>query len=156
MATGRLRVGAFGVVTMFAAMACSGGFGGGATPSAAEPSVGLWQTSTTDCCARHKVGPLFSALEAYDTWFTGLRREQSASRASLESVEDFRLPSGKHLVKISPLAMWTTKDVWSYAKAHDIPLLPLYEAGYSSIGCEPCTTVPLDPLNPRSGRWAGQ
>ena len=123
---------------------------------AAEPSVGLWQTSTTDCCARHKVGPLFSALEEYDTWFTGLRREQSPSRASLEPVEDFRLPSGKHLVKISPLALWTTKEVWSYAKAHAIPLLPLDEAGYSSIGCEPCTTVPLDPLNPRSGRWAGQ
>ena len=123
---------------------------------AAEPSVGLWQTSTTDCCARHKVGPLFGALEGYDTWFTGLRREQSPSRANLEPVEDFRLPSGKHLVKVSPLAMWTTKDVWSYAKLHDIPLLPLYDAGYSSIGCEPCTTVPLDPLNPRSGRWAGQ
>ena len=123
---------------------------------AAEPSVGLWQTSTTDCCARHKVGPLFSALEGYDTWFTGLRREQSPSRASLEPVEDFRLPSGKHVTKISPLAMWTTKDVWRYAKAHDIPLLPLYDAGYSSIGCEPCTTVPLDPLNPRSGRWGGQ
>ena len=123
---------------------------------APEPSVGLWQTSTTDCCARHKVGPLFGALEAYDTWFTGLRREQSPSRANLEPVEDFRLPSGKRVVKVSPLAMWTTKDVWSYAKEHDIPLLPLYDAGYSSIGCEPCTTVPLDPLNPRSGRWAGQ
>ncbi len=123
---------------------------------AAEPQVGLWQTSTTDCCAKHKVGPLFSALDAYDTWFTGLRREQSPSRANLEPVEDFRLPSGKHVAKISPLAMWTTKEVWSYAKSHDIPLLPLYDAGYSSIGCEPCTTVPLDPLNPRSGRWGGQ
>ena len=123
---------------------------------AEQPLVGLWQTSTTDCCARHKVGPLFGALEAYDTWFTGLRREQSPSRANLEPVEEFRLPSGKHLTKISPLASWTTKDVWAYAKAHDIPLLPLYDAGFSSIGCEPCTTVPLDPLNPRSGRWGGQ
>jgi phosphoadenosine phosphosulfate reductase len=123
---------------------------------AADPSVGLWQTSTTDCCARHKVGPLFSALEGYDAWFTGLRREQSPSRANLEPIEQFRLPSGRPLAKISPLAMWTMKDVWSYAKTHDIPLLPLYDAGYSSIGCEPCTTVPLDPLNPRSGRWAGQ
>jgi phosphoadenosine phosphosulfate reductase len=123
---------------------------------AAEPSIGLWQTSTTDCCARHKVGPLFSALEGYDTWFTGLRREQSPSRANLEVVEDFRLPSGKHLTKLSPLAHWTTRDVWSYARAHDIPLLPLYDAGYSSVGCEPCTTVPLDPLNPRSGRWGGE
>ena len=48
------------------------------------------------------------------------------------------------------------KDVWQYAKAHDIPLLPLYELGYSSIGCEPCTSLPLDPSNPRSGRWQGQ
>jgi phosphoadenosine phosphosulfate reductase len=123
---------------------------------AGEPSVGLWQTSTTDCCARHKVGPLFSALDNYDVWFTGLRREQSPSRANLEAVEDFRLPSGRHLTKVSPLARWSTKDVWAYAKAYDIPLLPLYDAGYSSIGCEPCTSVPLDPLNPRSGRWAGQ
>jgi phosphoadenosine phosphosulfate reductase len=123
---------------------------------AAEPSVGLWQTSTNDCCARHKVGPLFAALEGYDVWFTGLRREQSPSRANLEEIEEFRLPSGRHLSKISPLARWTTKEVWVYAKAHEIPLLPLYDVGYSSIGCEPCTSLPVDPLNPRSGRWAGQ
>ena len=123
---------------------------------APEPSVGLWQKSTDDCCARHKVGPLFGALEAYDTWFTGLRREQSPSRANLQYVEPFNLKSGKVLRKVSPLAMWTTKDVWQYAKAYDIPLLPLYELGYSSIGCEPCTSLPLDPSDPRSGRWAGQ
>jgi phosphoadenosine phosphosulfate reductase len=57
---------------------------------AAEPQVGLWQTSTTDCCARHKVGPLFAALDGYDAWFTGLRREQSPSRANLAVVEEFR------------------------------------------------------------------
>jgi phosphoadenosine phosphosulfate reductase len=123
---------------------------------AAEPSPGLWQTSTDACCARHKVEPLFSALEGYDVWFTGLRRQQSASRANLAEVEPFRLPSGKSISKISALAAWTTKDVWTYAKAHDIPLLPLYDAGYTSIGCEPCTVVPFDPENPRSGRWQGQ
>ena len=123
---------------------------------AEEPKPGLWQESTDACCARHKVGPLFGALERYDTWFTGLRREQSPSRASLTEVESFRLPSGKTLRKISPLARWTTKDVWAYAKANDIPLLPLYDKGYTSIGCEPCTTRPLDPSNERSGRWAGQ
>ena len=123
---------------------------------APEPSVGLWQKSTDDCCARHKVGPLFGALEAYDTWFTGLRREQSPSRANLQYVEPFNLKSGKVLRKVSPLAMWTTKDVWQYAKAYDIPLLPLYELGYSSIGCEPCTSPPIDPENLRSGRWQGQ
>jgi phosphoadenosine phosphosulfate reductase len=123
---------------------------------APEPSIGLWQTSTDDCCARHKVGPLFGALEGYDTWFTGLRREQSPSRANLQHVEPFALKSGTLLRKISPLAEWTMKDVWQYAKAHDIPLMPLYELGYSSIGCEPCTSLPLDPSNPRSGRWQGQ
>jgi phosphoadenosine phosphosulfate reductase len=123
---------------------------------AAEPTVGLWQTSTTDCCARHKVGPLFGALEGYDAWFTGLRREQSPSRANLEEVEAFTLQSGRQLAKISPLARWSTREVWAYAKAHQIPLLPLYDLGYSSIGCAPCTSLPPDPENPRSGRWGGQ
>jgi phosphoadenosine phosphosulfate reductase len=123
---------------------------------AAEPQPGLWKTSTTECCARHKVGPLFTALDHHDVWFTALRRDQAASRANLQEIEPFRLPSGKVIRKVSPLAGWTMKDVWSYAKAHDIPLLPLYELGYTSIGCEPCTSVPLDPLNPRSGRWQGQ
>ncbi|MGH9308803.1 MAG: phosphoadenylyl-sulfate reductase [Vicinamibacterales bacterium] len=121
-----------------------------------EPSPGLWQQDTTACCARHKVGPLFAALEAHDVWFTGLRREQSASRASLGEVEPFTLPSGKVLTKVSPLAPWSTRAVWEYAKRHDIPLLPLYDHGYTSIGCEPCTSLPLDPSNERSGRWAGQ
>jgi phosphoadenosine phosphosulfate reductase len=123
---------------------------------APEPMVGLWRKSTDECCARHKVGPLFAALEGHDTWFTGLRREQSPSRANLQPVEPFTLKSGKVLRKVSPLALWTTKDVWQYAKQHDIPLLPLYEIGYASIGCEPCTSLPADPNDPRSGRWGGQ
>jgi phosphoadenosine phosphosulfate reductase len=121
-----------------------------------EPQVGLWQQSTQACCGRHKVEPLFRALQDYDVWFTGLRRDQSPSRANLQEVEPFALPTGKTLRKVSPLATWTTKDVWTYAKEHDIPLLPLYGQGYTSIGCEPCTSLPLDPSNDRSGRWAGQ
>lgn len=123
---------------------------------AAEPRVGLWNESTDACCARHKVEPLFSALEQYDVWFTALRRDQSPSRASLQEVEPFRLPSGRVIRRVSPLAAWTAKDVWAYAKQHGIPLLPLYDRGYTSIGCEPCTSLPLDPDNPRSGRWGGQ
>ena len=123
---------------------------------AEQPRPGLWQESTEACCARHKVQPLFAALEGYDTWFTSLRREQSPSRAHLAEVDTFRLPTGTLLQKIHPLARWSNKDVWAYAKAHSIPLLPLYDEGYTSIGCEPCTSLPLDPANPRSGRWQGQ
>jgi len=123
---------------------------------AAEPQPGLWRESTDRCCAVHKVGPLFAALERYDVWFTALRREQSPSRANLQEIEPFRLPSGKIIQRVSPLASWTTRDVWKYAKEHSIPLMPLYDVGYTSIGCEPCTSLPLDPNNPRSGRWQGQ
>jgi phosphoadenosine phosphosulfate reductase len=126
------------------------------TLRADEPRPGLWQQDTKACCGRHKVEPLFAALDGYDVWFTGLRRAQSASRAALEEIEPFRLTTGKVLRKVSPLARWSTKEVWSYAKAHDIPLLPLYDLGYTSIGCEPCTTLPIDPGNERSGRWQGQ
>jgi phosphoadenosine phosphosulfate reductase len=126
------------------------------TLRAAEPAPGLWQQDLKACCGKHKVQPLFGALEHHDTWFTGLRRDQSPTRASLEPIESFMLPTGTRLRKISPLAHWSTKDVWTYAKAHQIPLLPLYELGYTSIGCEPCTSLPLDPSNDRSGRWGGQ
>jgi phosphoadenosine phosphosulfate reductase len=126
------------------------------TLSAAEPAPGLWQQDLKACCGRHKVGPLFGALERYDTWFTGLRREQSPSRAALEEIESFALPTGTVLRKVSPLARWRNKEVWAYAREHDIPLLPLYDLGFTSIGCEPCTTPPIDPANERSGRWAGQ
>ena len=116
----------------------------------------MWRESTQACCGRHKVEPLFAELAAYDTWFTGLRRDQSPSRASLQEVEPFSLASGIELRKVSPLAGWATADVWRYAKQHEIPLLPLYEVGYTSIGCEPCTSLPLDASNERSGRWGGQ
>ena len=126
------------------------------TLRAETPAPGLWQEDTRACCDRHKVGPLFAALEHYDVWFTGLRRGQSPTRASLAEVEPFALASGKTLRKVNPLARWTTKDVRDYAKRHDIPLLPLYQLGYTSIGCAPCTTLPLDPSDERSGRWGGQ
>jgi phosphoadenosine phosphosulfate reductase len=121
-----------------------------------QPMVGQWQQSTSACCGTHKVEPLFRALQDHDVWFTGLRRQQSPSRATLEEVEPFTLPTGKVLRKISPLAHWTTKEVWSYAREHDIPLLPLYDRGYTSIGCAPCTTLPVVGGDERSGRWGGQ
>ena len=116
----------------------------------------LNQTAPDRCCGMRKVEPLFRGLENYDLWFTALRRDQSPTRANLQPVDQFRLPTGKQLTKISPLADWTSADVWTYLKRRGIPVLPLYGQGYTSIGCAPCTTPPADPGNPRSGRWAGR
>lgn len=116
----------------------------------------LYESAPDRCCAMRKVEPLFRALESYDTWFTALRREQSKSRANLKIADDFVLPSGKRLRKISPLADWTARDVWRYLTQNGIPMLPLYERGYTSIGCQPCTSLPLDDSDPRSGRWGGK
>ncbi len=113
-------------------------------------------TDPGKCCGIRKVKPLFASLENYGLWFTGLRREQAKSRAALREVDDFTLPTGSKIRKISPLTEWSAKDVWTYASRHNIPLLNLYDLGYTSIGCEPCTTLPLDPNDPRSGRWGGQ
>ena len=96
----------------------------------------LYQTAPDRCCGMRKVAPLFAALEGYSTWFTGLRREQSKSRAGLEPAADFKLPSGKVLRKISPLADWSTRDVWRYLSQHNIPKLPLYDEGYTIKGVQ--------------------
>ena len=115
----------------------------------------LYQSAPDQCCKLRKVEPLFNAVAEYRVWLTGLRREQAKSRAALEESALFTLPGGKQVVKLAPLAAWTTRDVWYACESLSIPLLPLYARGYSSIGCEPCTTLPLDPNDPRSGRWAG-
>ena len=116
----------------------------------------LYQTDPNRCCGLRKVEPLFDAVAGYRIWLTGLRREQARSRTALKEVDDFALPSGTVVRKLSPFADWTTRDVWQLAAHFNIPLLPLYDAGYTSIGCEPCTTLPTDPNDPRSGRWAGK
>ena len=116
----------------------------------------LNQTEPSKCCGLRKVEPLFAGIANYDTWFTALRREQSPTRANLQEVEPFKLPVGKTLEKVSPLAGWTNKDVWQYLSRYDIPALSLYDQGYTSIGCQPCTALPFDPNNPRSGRWQGK
>lgn len=116
----------------------------------------LYQSAPDQCCKLRKVGPLFKAVAEYRVWLTGLRREQAKSRAALEESAPFTLPGGKQVLKLAPLADWTTREVWYACQELQIPLLSLYERGYSSIGCEPCTTLPLDPNDPRSGRWSGR
>jgi phosphoadenosine phosphosulfate reductase len=115
----------------------------------------LYQTDPTRCCQLRKVEPLLGALEPFDVWFTGLRREQSPTRKNLKKIELHRLPTGKTLWKVSLLADWNWEQVWSYVNANGISHLPQYDEGYLSIGCQPCTALPADPNNPRSGRWGG-
>jgi phosphoadenosine phosphosulfate reductase len=115
----------------------------------------LNRTDPGRCCHLRKVEPLMQALEPYAVWFTGLRREQSPTRKNLKLVEEHQLPSGKTLLKVSPLAAWDWKQVWQYTVEHGISYLPLYDAGYKSIGCEPCTAIPAEGADPRSGRWGG-
>ncbi len=115
----------------------------------------LYQSDPTRCCQLRKVEPLLGALEPFDVWFTGLRREQSPTRKNLKKVELHRLPTGKTLWKVSLLADWNWEQVWRYVNANEISHLPQYDEGYLSIGCEPCTALPADPNNPRSGRWGG-
>lgn len=110
----------------------------------------------TRCCAMRKVEPLMRSLEPFSWWFTGLRREQSPTRAGLKKVEDHKLPTGKMMKKVSVLADWDWARVEEYAQAHAIPRLSLYDMGYTSIGCEPCTQIPAAGADPRSGRWGGK
>lgn len=116
----------------------------------------LYQTSPDRCCAARKVEPLFRAVAQYKVWITGLRREQAKTRAALEESALFTFPDGHQVLKLSPLAHFTTADVWHACEQLKVPLLPLYARGYSSIGCEPCTSLPSDPGDARSGRWGGR
>jgi phosphoadenosine phosphosulfate reductase len=119
------------------------------------PTGELYRTDPAACCRIHKVEPLLRALDGYAVWFTGLRREQSPTRANLPLVDTATLPSGRALCKVSPLALWQWNEVMAYLRVNEIPHAPLYDLGYTSIGCAPCTTLPTDPANARSGRWGG-
>ena len=116
----------------------------------------LYREEPTKCCQLRKVEPLLEALEPFEIWFTGLRREQSPTRKNLKKIEQHCLPIGKTLLKVSPLADWTWAQVWEYTGAKSLSYLPQYDQGYLSIGCQPCTAIPDDPQNPRSGRWSGR
>jgi phosphoadenosine phosphosulfate reductase len=114
---------------------------------ATPPNGTPW--SGSNCCGQRKVEALEQALAGSGAWITGIRREQSPTRASAEHVEwDER----RGVWKFNPLADWTTDDLWSYVHEHELPYNALHDDGYESIGCAPCTL----PGNGREGRWAGQ
>ena len=112
----------------------------------------LWERHPDRCCAMRKVEPLERALAESDCWVSGIRREQSATRAKTRKVEIDRV---RGIVKVAPLADWTKADVIAFVERHDIPTNPLYGQGYPSIGCWPCTRPVGEGEDERAGRWAG-
>ena len=122
----------------------------------AEYGSELYRRDPDKCCHINKVEPLQHALEDYDGWISGIRRDQSPLRAGTPIIEAQMLPSGNETLKIHPLANWTRDQVAGYMKEHDIPTHPLLEQGYASIGCFPCTRKIVAGEDERAGRWEGQ
>ncbi len=104
-----------------------------------------------ECCAIRKLEPLSRALAGKEAWLTGLRREQSVTRAGVQVVEVD--PAHGGMLKINPLAAWTEADVWQYAIAQSLPVNALHAQGYPSIGCAPCTRAIAPGEDVRAGRW---
>jgi len=102
------------------------------------------------CCNTRKLEPLAAALSQADVWITGLRREQSEDRRTIEFVE---WDAERGVLKVNPLADWSAKQVKEAVAAHEIPVNPLHARGYSSIGCEPCTRAIKPGEDDRAGRW---
>ncbi|MET9124018.1 phosphoadenylyl-sulfate reductase [Streptomyces sp. NPDC004528] len=105
------------------------------------------------CCALRKVKPLEEGLTAYDAWATGLRRDESPTRAATPVVG---WDEKRRKVKISPIARWTQDDVDAYVAEHGVLTNPLLTDGYASVGCAPCTRRVLEGEDARAGRWAGR
>ena len=121
----------------------------------AEFGARLFETNPEMCCEINKVRPMFEALRGLDAWITSVRRDSSPTRADTPIVERYSLEPGNDIVKINPMANWTKPQVWRYLKEHELPHNPLYDLGYASIGCAPCTRVVFDGEDERAGRWSG-
>lgn len=117
----------------------------------------LWKRNPDLCCTVRKVLPLRDQLADLDCWITGLRREQSATRAEVGIVEVyvFDEASGHEIVKLNPLAYWSREQVWKHIRDQKIPYNPLRDRGYRSIGCLPCTRLTGNGETERAGRWTG-
>ena len=115
----------------------------------------LFERDPERCCERNKVQPMFQALRELDAWITAFRRESSPTRADAPFVQQYELEPGRWIVKINPMAAWSHQEVWAYLREHDLPHNPLYDLGYASIGCAPCTRMRFPDEPERAGRWAG-
>ena len=111
----------------------------------------LYARDPDRCCGIRKVTPLAAVLQPFDAWISGIRRDQSSTRAT---IEPFQWAAKHNLLKVSPLAYWSERDVWRYIHANKVPYNQLLDQGYPSLGCAPCTR-PTSSDNSRAGRWAG-
>jgi phosphoadenosine phosphosulfate reductase len=122
------------------------------TEQAEQYGPRLWEREPNTCCRLRKLEPLQKALSGYSAWLSGLRRDQSPTRAHTQYVnQDDKFQS----IKICPLIHWTWDDIWMYINARNLPYNPLHDQGYPSIGCEPCTFAVQEGADMRSGRWKG-
>jgi phosphoadenosine phosphosulfate reductase len=112
----------------------------------------LWETDPDRCCHIRKVEPLLQALEPYGAWISGIRRDQSPSRATTPKAQ---WSERYNVWKLHPLADWDEKRVWAYITVNEIPYNPLHDVGFRSIGCIPCTRPTSPEEEERAGRWAG-
>ena len=112
----------------------------------------LWQTNPDQCCDLRKVEPLRRKLDGLRAWITSIRRDQTASRANAGKIEWDRQFG---LVKINPIADWSSRQVWQYIREHDVPYNPLHARNYPSIGCTHCTRAVRPGEDARAGRWSG-
>ncbi len=125
----------------------------GVEQQAAAHGERLWERAPDRCCNLRKIEPLGEALRGFEAWITAIRRDQTGDRAAARPVEaDPRFD----LVKVNPLVAWSSADVWSYIRAHDVPVNALHARGYPTIGCWPCTSAVRPGEEARAGRWRGR
>ncbi|MBI3648809.1 MAG: phosphoadenylyl-sulfate reductase [Actinobacteria bacterium] len=115
----------------------------------------LFERDSERCCELNKVRPMFEALRELDAWVTAFRRESSPTRANAPFVQQYELEPARWIVKVNPMAAWSRQQVWAYLSEQDLPHNPLYDLGYASIGCAPCTRMRMPGEPERAGRWAG-
>jgi phosphoadenosine phosphosulfate reductase len=130
---------------------------GAYTPRTQEEAFGprLFERTPERCCEINKVRPMLEALRGREGWITAFRRDSSPTRADAPIVDRYELEPGAWIVKVNPVATWTRRDTWAYLKRHGLPHNPLYDLGYASIGCAPCTRMQFPGEHEREGRWAG-
>lgn len=133
-------------------------------PEQLEPFVrkkglfSFFEDGHQECCTVRKVGPLKRALLTSDAWITGQRKDQSVTRVELavihkDMAQGAERPTDKPLIKLNPLANWSSAQVWAYIRDNDVPYNSLHERGFISIGCEPCTRPTKPGEHERAGRW---